>query len=122
MSKVPVNLPSVAKVVGSLDQHGSRSEGLEVYDDVGEVELRLQVEGYGHVLHTVFRLPPRFGPASTATITRKSNDAPIGCLFNVLPADDVGDVVLLPRMVSIAEEALFPIFQVGNDAVSLGLA
>ena len=36
------------------------------------------------------------------------------------PADDVSDVMLLPRIGGIAEEALFAILQMGDDAVAFG--
>lgn len=67
VGEVPVDLPGVTKVVGPLDQHGCWSEGLEVDDYVGEVEFRLQVEGYGHVLHAVLRLPPGLRSGTTVT-------------------------------------------------------
>lgn len=58
VSEVTIDLPRFAEVVGTLDQHSGRTEGPESYYQVGEVELRLEVERYRHVLHSVLRLPP----------------------------------------------------------------
>ena len=93
VSKISIDLPGLPKIVGSLDQHRRRSEGFEADDDMGEVELRFEVEAYRHVLHSIFRLPPG-------------------------PANNIFDIVLLLRQGCIAEEALFPVLQMRNDAVS----
>lgn len=52
-------LPVFTIVVGPLDQHGRWSECFEGDDQVGEVELGLEVQSDGHVLDAVLRLPPR---------------------------------------------------------------
>lgn len=57
--EVAVHLPRAAEVVRALDEQGGRPERLERHDQVGEVELRFQVQLDAHVLHAVLRLPPR---------------------------------------------------------------
>ena len=57
--KVAVDLPRPAKVVGPFDEQRRRPERLERHDQVGEVELGLQVQLDADVLHAVLRLPPR---------------------------------------------------------------
>lgn len=57
-SKIPCHLPGLSPIVGLLDVHGSRSEGLVGDDQVGDVELGLEVKLDRHVLHSVFGLPP----------------------------------------------------------------
>lgn len=52
------HLPGSAKVVGALDEHGCRPEGLECDDQMSEVKLSLQVQLYRNILHSVLRLPP----------------------------------------------------------------
>ena len=58
MSKVSVDLPSFAPVKGLLDVHGGGSEGLEGDDDVGDVELCLEVQLDGDSLVAIGGLPP----------------------------------------------------------------
>ena len=58
MSKVSVDLPSFAPVKGLLDVHGGGSEGLEGDDDVGDVELSLEVQLDGDSLVAIGGLPP----------------------------------------------------------------
>ena len=50
MGKVSVNLPSFAPVERFLNVHGGGPKGLEGDDDVGHVELGLQVQLDGNVL------------------------------------------------------------------------
>ena len=50
VSKVSVNLPSLAPVERFLDVHGGGPEGFEGDDDVGHVELGLQVQLDGDIL------------------------------------------------------------------------
>ena len=68
VGKVSVNLPRLSPVVGLLDVHRGRPERLERDDQVGDVELRLEVQLNGDVLLTVLRLPPGLvvGAATTA--------------------------------------------------------
>ncbi len=54
--EVPVDLPSLPPVVGLLHVHGGRPEGLKGDDDMGDVELSLQVQLDGHVLQVVLSL------------------------------------------------------------------
>ena len=56
--KVSVDLPSFAPIKGLLDVHGGRSEGLEGDDDVGDMELGLQVQLDGDCLIAIGGLPP----------------------------------------------------------------
>lgn len=58
VSKVPIHLPSLSKIVRSFDQHGGRSESLETNDDVRKVKLCLEVEAYRDIFHPVLSLPP----------------------------------------------------------------
>ena len=50
MGKVSVYLPSLAPVVRFLDVHSGGPEGFEGDDDVGHVELGLQVQLDGNIL------------------------------------------------------------------------
>ena len=43
VGEVAVDLPGLAEVIRALDEHGSRTERLEPHDEVGEVELSLEV-------------------------------------------------------------------------------
>lgn len=72
VGEVPIDLPGVAEVVGALDQHGRGPKRLEVDDDVGEVELGLEVELDRHVLHAILRLPPR--PVRCSKDLKQFND------------------------------------------------
>ena len=58
VSKVTINVPGFAEIVGSFDQHGSRPKRLKDYDGMSDVKFRLQVQGNGYVLLAVFSLPP----------------------------------------------------------------
>ena len=58
MGKVSVDLPSFAPVEGLLNVHGGGSEGLEGDDDVGDVELGLEVQLDGDRLVAIGGLPP----------------------------------------------------------------
>ena len=58
MCKVSVDLPSFSPIKGLLDVHGGRSEGLEGDDDMGDVELGLEVQLDGHGLIAIGGLPP----------------------------------------------------------------
>ena len=59
-------LPGATEVVGAFDEQSGRSEGLERHDEMGEVELSLQVELHAHFLDAVLRLPPRPTPRSAS--------------------------------------------------------
>ena len=52
------HVPGLAEVVRPLDDHGLGTECFELHDEMGEVELGLQVELDLHLLHTVLCLPP----------------------------------------------------------------
>jgi len=43
VGEVAVDLPRPSEVVRTLDEHGRRPERLESHDEVGEMELRLEV-------------------------------------------------------------------------------
>ena len=114
--KVSRHLPRLAPVVGLLDVHRRRPEGLECDDQVGHVELGLQVELNRHVLHSVLRLPPR--PVLVGlNLTRR-----------LKPVYDVVDPVRRPRIISqslrgrVTPEAFLSVqglVQVGQNTVAL---
>ena len=110
-------LPGLSPVVRLLNVHRCRPEGLEGDDEVGHVELGLQVQLYGHVLHPVLGLPP--GPVLVLGLRVR----------RLHPVDDGGDPVGGPRVGPdalggrVAPKALLvllgPHVQVGEDAVAL---
>ena len=51
-------MPRFAEVVRALDDHGLGPERLELHDEMGEVELGLEIELDLDVLHAVLGLPP----------------------------------------------------------------
>lgn len=58
VGKVPIHVPRFAEVVRPFDQHRGRTERGEHDDQMGKVELRLQVQLDRDVLLAVLRLPP----------------------------------------------------------------
>ena len=61
VGKVSVNLPSVSPVERFLNVHGGGPEGFEGDDDVGHVELGLQVQLDGNILFPITRLSGELG-------------------------------------------------------------
>ena len=100
MGKVSVDLPSFAPVKGLLDVHGGRSEGLEGDDDVGDVELRLEVQLDRHVLVPVTCLPPSHLLLVPRTLV------PFLSLGTFLLVYDVGYIVL-PLLVGLVAVVAF---------------
>ena len=47
------DLPGAAKIIGALDEQGGRSERLERHDQMGKMELGLQVQLDANILLTV---------------------------------------------------------------------
>lgn len=104
--EVLVHVPGFAEIVRTLDQHRRRPERREYDDQMGEVELGLEVQLDGHILPSVLRLPPRLLN---------------GARFHFV--DDLPDPMVLHRIVlrfaaRIAQEA-FLLLQMGHDAVAL---
>lgn len=55
---MPEGFPCVPVVLGALQHHGSRARGAKHQDEMGEEELRLQVELERFLLHPLCGLPP----------------------------------------------------------------
>ena len=107
VGKVAVDLPRLAEVGRSLDEQRRRPERLEPHDEMGEVELSLEVELDRDVLFPVACLPPTALPVTT--------EAP----HNVLDAMAVRVQirhVLLPR---VAAETFQFLLEMAHYAVVL---
>lgn len=109
VGEVAIDLPRLAKVVRPLEQHGSRTEGLETHHQVGEVKLGAEIQLNVGVLNAILCLPPLLLPVFAEG------------------RHDIFDSVALCRraghvgIARVAHEAFFRVFQVADDAVSLGL-
>lgn len=107
VGKVPIHVPRFAEVVRPFDQHRGRTERSEHDDQMGKVELRLQVQLDRDVLLAVLRLPPGLLQGA-----------------RLILVDDLSDPVVLHRDVGrlgpgVAQEA-FLLLEMGHDAVALG--
>ena len=100
VGEVPVDLPVLAPVQRLLDVHGGGPEGLEGDDDVGDVELRLEVQLDRHVLVPVTCLPPSHLLLVPRTLV------PFLALGTFLLVYDVGHVVL-PLLVGLVAVVAF---------------
>lgn len=107
VGKVPIHMPRRSKVKGPLDVHGRRSEGGEGDNQMGEVELCLQIQLDGGILLAILRLPPRGQIRARLGLVDNLSDAMI--LVRIM-------LGLLPR---VAQEALL-VLQMGQDAETLG--
>jgi len=65
VGKVSVDLPRLAKVKRTFDEHGSRTKRLELQDYMSQMKLRLQIQLDVRGLNTGFRLPPARLPVRT---------------------------------------------------------
>lgn len=106
--KVLVHLPRLAEIKGTFDQHGGRPKRLEHNDQMGEMELGLQIQLHGNIFLAIFRLPPRLFACARLSLV-----------------NDLTDPMVLQRVIfgfgtRVAEET-FLLFQMRNDAEPFGI-
>ena len=102
--KVSVDSPGLAEVGALLDDHSFRTKRAKLHDQVGEDELRLEIQLNRHVLAIVLGLPPRL--RVLVQISRCSRD-------------DLIDRVRLVDLFHIAHITA-DVLQISDEAVAFG--